>query len=118
MLSGHSVKTAVFIHLKNYQLSKSACTDCLPNPAVTKAGRERCSDCNDYYTQLFTNCLKRVHKDFPGGPVVENMPTNAGDTLGPHGAEQLSPRAATTEALEPVLCNKRSCCNEMPMNGN
>ena len=54
VLSDHSVKKAVFIHLKNYQLSKSACINCLPNPTITKTGRERYSDCNNYYTQLFT----------------------------------------------------------------
>ena len=43
--------------------------------------------------------------DFPGGPVVKNLPGNAGDagsipgqgTKIPHAAGQLSPRATTTE---------------------
>ena len=43
--------------------------------------------------------------DFPGGPVVTNPPSNAGDadsipgwgTKIPHGAWQLSPHAATAE---------------------
>ena len=43
--------------------------------------------------------------DFPGGPVVKNPPSNAGDagsipgrgTKSPHAVWQLSPRAATTE---------------------
>ena len=42
---------------------------------------------------------------FPGGPVVKNPPSNAGDagsipgqgTRFPHAAEHLSPRATTTE---------------------
>ena len=44
-------------------------------------------------------------RDFPGGPVVKNPPSNAGDvglipgwgTKIPHAAGQLSPHAATTE---------------------
>ena len=51
---------------------------------------------------------KRYCGGFPGGPVVRNLPANAGDTgsipgLGakiPHATEQLSPCATTTE---PVL---------------
>ena len=46
--------------------------------------------------------------DFPGGPVVKNVPANAGDmgsvlVLGrsPQALEQLSPCAATTEAYTP-----------------
>ena len=43
--------------------------------------------------------------DFPGGAVVKNPPSNAGDTGSipgwgikiPHATGQLSPRAATTE---------------------
>ena len=43
--------------------------------------------------------------DFPGGPVVKNPPSNAGDTGSipgqgtkiPHVMEQLSPSTATTE---------------------
>ena len=45
--------------------------------------------------------------DFPGGPVVKNPPSNAGDaglipgqgTKIPHSAGQLSPCAATTEPM-------------------
>ena len=44
-------------------------------------------------------------RDFPGGPVVKNPPSNAGDvgsipgrgTKIPHATGQLSPRAATTK---------------------
>ena len=46
-----------------------------------------------------------VFRDFPGGPVVKNPPSNAGDaglipgqgTKLPHATGQLSPCAATTE---------------------
>ena len=46
-------------------------------------------------------------RDFPGGPVVKNLPYNAGDmglipgqgTKIPHAAGQLSPRATTTELV-------------------
>ena len=45
--------------------------------------------------------------DFPGGPVVKNSPSNAGDpglipgwgTKIPHAAGQLSPCATTTELV-------------------
>ena len=53
-------------------------------------------------TPLFYTALSR---DFPGGPVVKNLPASAGDTgltpgpgsKIPHAAGQLSPRATTTE---------------------
>ena len=45
-------------------------------------------------------------RDVPGGPVVKNLPSNAGDVCSipgrgtkiPRAAGQLSPHAATTEA--------------------
>ena len=51
--------------------------------------------------------------DFPGGPVVKNLPSNAGDagsipgqgTKIPHAAGQLGPHATTTE---PVCLNERA----------
>ena len=52
--------------------------------------------------------------DFPGDPVVENLPASAGDT-GPipglasfHATGQLSPRATTTE---PMLPGALACVN-------
>ena len=53
---------------------------------------------------------KPASRDFPGGPVVKNPPSNAGDTglipgpgtKIPHVVGQLSPRTATTES---------ACCN-------
>ena len=47
--------------------------------------------------------------DFPSGPVVKNLPYNAGDvgsipgqgTKIPHAVGQLNPRATTTELMHP-----------------
>ena len=49
--------------------------------------------------------LNNILRDFPGGPVVKNLPYNAGDlgsipgqrTKIPHATGQLSPRTTTTE---------------------
>ena len=63
-------------------------------------------------------------EDFPGSPVVKNLPSNAGDSgsipgLGtkiPHGAGQLSPWATTRELSQINIKNKNnwgrqiSCC--------
>ena len=56
-------------------------------------------------------------RDFPGGPVVENPPSNAGDvgsipgweTKVPHAVGQLSPRTTTREARAPQ--QKIPCAN-------
>ena len=48
---------------------------------------------------------KSSGRDFPGGPVVKNLPSNAGNvdlipgqgTKIPHATRQLSPHATTTE---------------------
>ena len=56
--------------------------------------------------------LKNNIGDFPGGPVVKNTPSNAGDTGSipgrgtkiPHAAGQLSPRAATTDPMRSGAC--------------
>ena len=50
---------------------------------------------------------KDVYRDFPGGLVVKNPPSNAGDvgsipgrgTKIPHAVGQLSPRATNTELM-------------------
>ena len=55
-------------------------------------------------TTLLTSKLPR---DFPGGPVVKNLPCNAGDsglipaqgTKVSHAAEQLSPHTTTKESM-------------------
>ena len=92
--------------------------------------------------------IKLFLRGFPGGSVVKNPPSNEGDagsTCGwgtkiPHTTEQLSPCTSTSElalrglwartteatfcsywslhALESVLCNKRSHCNERPSHHN
>ena len=127
VLSDHSVKKAVFIHLKN-------CTNCQNLPVKTiclikpllKLRRERYSDCNNYYTQLFTNCLEytwtslvvqwlRIRLPMQG---TRSIPGPGRSHMERSNCSTLSPRAATTEALEPMLCNKRSRCSEMPMHGN
>ena len=54
---------------------------------------------------LLCSIIPNVTKDFPGGPVVKNPPSNAGDvglipgwgTKIPHAMGQLSPHATTTE---------------------
>ena len=87
--------------------------------------------------------ISQSPRGFPGGSVVKNLPGNAGDTHRfdprsrkiPHAPEQLSsyattielvtpeshllsPHAATTEVLEPVLRSKRRHCSEKPAHGN
>ena len=54
-----------------------------------------------------TEICKKKKRDFPGGPVVKNLPYNAGGTGSipgqgtkiPHAAGQLSPCATTTELV-------------------
>ena len=61
--------------------------------------------------------LKKT-SDFPGGPVIKNLPSNAGDvglipgfgTKIPHAAKQLSPCTANTE---PKHHDERSPCTAM-----
>ena len=56
--------------------------------------------------------LKIWYRDFPGGPVVKNPPSHAGEagsipcrrTKIPHAAGQLNPRAATTELAYSGAC--------------
>ena len=58
---------------------------------------------------------KEICENFPGGPSVKNLPSNAGDvgwipgwgTKISHASGKLSPRTATTE---PVCHNQRSLC--------
>ena len=61
-------------------------------------------------------CWKNgADRDFPGGQVVKDPPSNAGDvdsvpgqeTKIPHAAGQLSPHAATTEPA----CSRAACHN-------
>ena len=52
--------------------------------------------------------IKMSPWDFPGDPVLRNLPANARHGFDPwsgkipHAKEQLSPRTTTTEALVPV----------------
>ena len=63
--------------------------------------------------------LKKNLGDFPGGPVVKNMPHNAGDvnstpgqgTKVPHAMERLSP---STTGRESVCCKDPAWCSEDP----
>ena len=60
---------------------------------------------NSHATQFIH--LKCMIQDFPGGPVVKNLPCNAGDmglilgwgTKSPHAAEELSPSTPTRESM-------------------
>ena len=53
----------------------------------------------------------KKHRDFPGGPVVKNLPCNGKDeglipgegTKIPHAVEQLSPLATTKKFICPQL---------------
>ena len=71
----------------------------------------------DVFVELQEDCLqvfgylliKQVSWDFPGGPVVKNLPSNTGDTSSipgwgikiPHISGQLSPHATTKEPMHP-----------------
>ena len=55
--------------------------------------------------KLSHRCRKQTYGDFPGGPVIKNPPSNAGDmasipgrgTKIPHAMGQLSPRTTARE---------------------
>ena len=87
-----------------------------------------CAATNTQYSQI-NKYLK--NRDFPGGPVVKNLPADAGDmdsttSLGrahlPRSKEAYVPRllslSAPTECLEPVLHNGRNQCDERPTRYN
>ena len=60
------------------------------------------------------NCAKTITRRLPWRSRGKNSPCNAGDRFNPwsrkipHATEQLSPSASATEALPPVLHNKRN----------
>ena len=62
---------------------------------------------------------EKESKDLPGGPVVKNLPANAGDTGSipsgniPHAKGQLSLCAMVTEAQVPRTCGLKQ--NEKPV---
>ena len=72
---------------------------------LNKATFSICIFCFDVLV-LYT-LSKRIVRDFPGGPVVKNPPSNAGDmgsipgwgTKIPHAPGQLSPHTTTTEPM-------------------
>ena len=62
-----------------------------------------------------------INADFSGGPVVKNLPANAGEHrfnpwcgrfYMPQGNLACVPQLLKPSQLEAVLCNKRSHCNE------
>ena len=83
-------------------------------------------------TTFSTSLLKIIlGMDFPDGPLVKNPPANAGDTgsiFGPslvwkdstylRATGPVHRNYRSTHALEPMLLNKRSHCNEKPMHHN
>ena len=91
---------------------------------VSKKWAPSCMNCGSLMKEKDTLKTDQV-RDFPGGPVVKNLPASAGDTgsspgLGtkiPHAVGQLSLRATATEAREPRAhaLYKRSHHNEMPV---
>ena len=67
---------------------------------------------------------RSLSRDFPGGPVVENLPSNAGDGFNPrsrkipHAVEHLSLHAATTKPMcssTPAVMEDPAHCIEDPM---
>ena len=52
--------------------------------------------------------IKTLKRDFPGGPVVEKQPCNAGNMGSIPGQGTKIPR--TGRSTEPVHCNSRSLC--------
>ena len=64
-----------------------------------------------FITEIYLILLiikKHKPRDFSGGPVVKNLPANAGfnawSRKTPHAAEQLSPQTTTTEAHSLRAC--------------
>lgn len=69
---------------------------------------------------------ERAAEGFSRGPVVGSPPANAGDTGSapgpgiphvPQGSSTRAPQLLKPTHLEPMLCNKRSPCNEKPAHG-
>ena len=65
------------------------------------------SFCFNVFNCWKDDAVQKICGDFPGGPVVKNLPSNAGDagsipcrgTKIPHAVGQLSPCATTTEPV-------------------
>ena len=60
----------------------------------------------------------RTFRDFPYGPVVKNLPSNAGDAGSIPGQGTMIPRATgqlSLRALQPACHNEEpACCKERP----
>ena len=80
---------------------------------LEKVGVESCKKQKELFIQLGGR-NKGYYGDFPGGPVVKNPPSNAGNvssipgqgTKIPHVSRQLNPRATT---IELVRLNEKVC---------
>ena len=80
------------------------------------------ADCGPKYISLLPPPASSQHTSTSSAnqPLVKNLPATAGDVgLIPHAMEQLSPSKLLSLhpracVLEPVLCNKRSHCDEKP----
>ena len=80
-----------------------------PGYAASRIGKEHISIiANELFSETLSVSSEHqdlVSRDFPGGPVVKNLPSNAGDMGSipgrgikiPHAVGQLSPCATTTE---------------------
>ena len=84
----------------------------MKNKCNLTAGRSGCCLLNSVINVSITKSEKvgsYMHRDFPGGPLIKNPPSNAGDvgsipgqgTKIPHAVGQQSPHTATTEAHMP-----------------
>jgi len=62
--------------------------------------------------------LNKRGGDFPGGPVVKNPPANPRRFHVPWSNQAHEPRERSLRPPEPVLCNKRSHCDERPAHLN
>ena len=80
------------------------------------------SPCRNNQDCRHSNYKKMLFEDLPGGTVGKNPPANAGDmSLIPGRFHMLQatkahvPQLLKPLHLEPVLCNKRSHCDEKPV---
>ena len=74
---------------------------------VTWRRGRKCAQVKMHMVSVILYLLKRVVRDFPGGPVVKNPPSSSGDvglipgrgTKIPHATGQLSLSTTTTELM-------------------
>ena len=76
----------------------------------------------DWELPLWLTSIKKTKKqkkqDFSGGPVVKNLPANAGDTGSIPGVTKPPCHNYWAHTVEPVLCNERTHCKEKPAHRN